>query len=70
MLAAIYTVALFAGVGVVAYGALRFFRGDWSASSVEDRPEDSAYDGEDDLDDADIDPVDDEDDYDDEEPWR
>lgn len=27
-----------------AYAAWRFFRGDWSASSMEERPEDSAYD--------------------------
>ena len=31
-------------VGVLGYAAWRYVRGDWSASSVEDRPEDSAYD--------------------------
>ena len=69
MLGVVWLIVLLGGVGLFVYGAVRFFRGDWSASSIEDRPEDSAYD-DDDLDDADIDPVDDEDEYDDEEPWR
>lgn len=52
-------------VGLFGYLTLRFLRGDWSAASVEDRPEDSAYDDDDDFDDADVGDIDeDEDDED------
>jgi len=33
---------------VLAYAGWRFVRGDWSAASIEERPEDSAWDDDDD----------------------
>ncbi|MEM7807647.1 MAG: hypothetical protein AAF561_06010 [Planctomycetota bacterium] len=34
--------------GLLIYVGFRYLRGDWSAASIEDRPEDTAYDEEDD----------------------
>lgn len=52
----------FGAVGLFGYAVLRFALGDWSAATVEDRPEDSAYDDEEDFDDADVGDIDDDED--------
>ncbi len=33
--------------GLLAYAGYRFLRGDWSTDTIEERPEDSAYDNDD-----------------------
>ncbi len=51
------------GRGLLVYGAIRCFRGDWSSAGVDDSYKDSAWsdDADDDFDDASVGDVDDDD---------